>query len=254
MNLLALVTFLRTSILDDTGGTGVEWEGIGREDDDADMLRWSNEELVEFIDEAVRQVYRRILPVKDSSLDIAITAGVSTYILNPKIIQLLRTRLTSTGLALNEVDINDLWDISDWESKTGTPTCFTPNYDTATITLFPIPEIDDTLKILVNRYPLVDLSWSKNTALVGLRQEVLLPMLNYAAFMAYNKDEENTSDAAIANRFLDLFTRDFPHSSLYADSRKRRTTNRGIAYGGLRQNSLDARRGRYGSTGRDPYY
>ena len=255
MNLLALVKYLRTSILDDTGGTGVDWTCIQDTDDDVVMLRWSNEELTSFINEALRQVYRRILPVKDSkTFDITVVAGTSEYSLDSRIIQLIRSKLTSNGQNLSMLDIEDIWDLPNWEDQTGTPFCVIPNYDSGNITLYPEPVINDTLKVLVYRFPLAELEWLSNTVSADLRTEFLIPMLNYAAFLAYGKDEENTEDSQQAGKYLGLFNQEFPQTSAYSDNRKRKTTNRAIAYGGLPQRSSIGRLNRYGNLPLDPYF
>ena len=62
MNLLQLVTHLRLYILDDSGGTGVDWEAItATQNSSHNLLRWTNEELVAYINEAERQATRNSL-------------------------------------------------------------------------------------------------------------------------------------------------------------------------------------------------
>lgn len=254
MNLLELIEYLRVSILDDTGGLGIDWSGISKEDNEATLLRWSNEELTQNINEAIRQVYRRILPVKDILITIPVIAGTHTYSLDPIIIQLLGIRSPLTELPLVQLDIEDIWDVPQWESVQGDPTHYIPNYDTGTIRLYPEPTQGDTLSLMYYRLPITELSWSANTLGPELRNEFQIPMLNYALFLAYMKDEANTNDPAKAQNFLALFNQEFPQTSAYSDNRKRKTTNRKIRYGGLAQNGTTRNRNTYGRLPFDPYF
>jgi len=254
MNLLELIEYLRVSILDDTGGLGIDWADINKDDNEAAMLRWTNEELTQNINEAIRQVYRRILPVKAIALTIPVIADTHTYALDPGIIQLLGVKSTNTKRSLYEVDIETLWDCPDWESNRSTPTSYIPNYDTGTIRIYPIPDKDDTLSLMYYRFPINELSFSNNNSVPELREEFKVPMLNYAAFLAFNKDEANTNDPQKASLHLSLFNQEFPQTSAYSDNRKRKTTNRGVRYGGLPQSGTTKLRNKYGSLPFDPYF
>ena len=65
MKLIEAMKYLRENILDDIGGLGADWCSFSEDDADSLQLRWGNEELVANINEAMNQVYRRILPVKE---------------------------------------------------------------------------------------------------------------------------------------------------------------------------------------------
>ena len=254
MNLLELIEYLRVSILDDTGGLGIDWSGISKDDNEATLLRWSNEELTQNINEAIRQVYRRILPVKDIAITVPVIASTHTYALNPLILQILGVKSPLTSLPLSRLDIEDIWEVPQWDTVEGDPTHYIPNYDTGTIRLYPIPTQSDTLDLMYYRLPLTELSWTKNTVSPELRNEFQIPMLNYALFLAYMKDEANTNDPQKATNFLALFNQEFPQTSAYSDNRKRKTTNRAIRYGGLYQNGTTKNRNKYGSLPFDPYF
>ena len=254
MNLLELIEYMRVSILDDTGGLGIDWTGISDTDNEATMLRWSNEELTQNINEAIRQVYRRILPVKDIAITISVVAGTDTYALNPLILQLLGVKSPLTNKALGALDIEDIWDVPQWEGNSGDPLYYIPNYDTGNIRLYPTPTQSDTLDLMYYRLPLVELAWTSNTVTPELRTEFQIPMLNYALFLAYMKDEANSNDPQKATNFLALFNQEFPATSAYSDNRKRKTTNRQIKYGGLHQSGTTRSRNKYGSLPFDPYF
>ena len=65
MTLLELVKHLRTNILYDTGGTGVDWSGYVEDDYSSIQLRWTNEELTANINDSIIQVYHRNNTIKD---------------------------------------------------------------------------------------------------------------------------------------------------------------------------------------------
>lgn len=231
MTLLDLVTYLRTNILDDTGGQGVDWTGHTEESYDSYQLRWTNEELVSNINEAINQVYRRASPVEDI-ITISVDSGKEVYTLPSHVLKILLVR-SSEGHELKEESLGNLWDVRDFNLKVGTTSKFVTNYTTNTIRLYPIPEKDQELTLMVYRLPKVKLTWDDYCdSNIELREEFNLPMLNYAAHLCYLKDEANTLDPNRASVFMQLFDREFPFTSSYSTIRKSRTGNRPVKYGG----------------------
>lgn len=235
MTLLELVTHLRTSILDDVGGINVEWDGISEDDTNAAQLRWSNEELTRFINEAQKQACRSAFLLKsaDATFQVAVTADLATYTLPSKIIRIKGIWLESTGKELSQIEYEDLMGITNWRTDTGTPSYVVVDYDTGTLRLYKTPLIDDTINILAYHLPLEDMDW--NTAVIDtpeIREEYQIDMLAYAAHLAYQKDEANTFDPQRSEYFRQLFAQKFSDTSAYGDTRRRRTTGRTIRYGG----------------------
>lgn len=236
MTLLELVRHLRKYILDDTGGTGVDWETVTEDAAEASQLRWSNEELTSFINEAQKQACRNSLLIKEynSSFDIAVTAGTAEYEIDPRIIRIKHAYLNSTGKELSKADIEELFEIQNWWDLTGTPSYYVADHNTGKITLFRKPTANDTVKLVVYRTQLLDFDWTLNSAEPDINERYHLPMLHYAAFMAYMKDEANTLDPKKAQEHLALFTQEFSApNNAYAETQRQRRTKRGITYGGL---------------------
>lgn len=245
------VKVLRESILDNLGGQGVDWETILEQDVASAQLRWSNEELTLFIDQALKQVYRRIHPVElyEPEFDIGVVAGTHTYDLDTRILRVEGAKLQVLKKDLRPIDHQDLWRrYSDWESETGQPEGYLVDYDVGRIRLWPIPVAIDTLQLFVTRLPLKKLSWKAPDMQVELREEWLYPMLFYAAHLAYLKDETSTYDPNKSNSFLVRFEQEFPHTSANSDVMKARTTRRTIKYGGIPQGPF-----RYRSRYRNEY-
>lgn len=230
MKVLELVTYLRTNILDDTGGQGVDWASHSEEDYDSYQLRWSNEELVSNINEAVNQVYRRMMPVKDI-LPISIIADKDTYKLPLHILKIIQIK-TDKGVELKEVDLEDLWYSDNNYKRQGEPNVYTSEYLTNTIKVYPLPTENTTFSAIVYRLPLKPLTFY-SVEDVELKDEYTLPMLYYAASLCYMKDEANVLDPNRSQYFMNLFDKEFPFTSSYSTLRKSRTSNRSIKYGGL---------------------
>lgn len=233
MTLLEIIKYLRTSILDDTGGTGVSWEDLTEDDDESQQLRWSNEELTSFINEAFRKVHRSSYLLKEynnSSFNISVLVGTSIYNIDSRIIKLLGVRSNNTDKALTRYEIEDIWETDSWTSKSGTPTHYIIDHNTNKITLYPKPTVVDTLNLLYYREELKPLTWTSPQSSPEIEDRYIISALNYATHLAYLKDEANTLDPIKSDRHLALFNADFSNNSSHSEVRRQRTSGRGIRY------------------------
>lgn len=234
MTLLELVTHLRESILDDVGGTGVAWADITQDDDSVAQLRWSNEELTRLITQAQRNACRSADLIKDaySFTPTSIVSGTQEYALDSTIYRVKQARLTSTGKSLIETSIEDLIDSrDDWTASSGTPTHYALDLTSGNIVLYPNPDANDTMQLVVYRYPLLALNWeTAETQTCELRDEHQIPMLYGAAYLAYQKDEANTFDPNRSEYFRQMFEREFTVSTAYSESRRTRDRGRAVRY------------------------
>jgi hypothetical protein len=233
MTLLDLVKHLRMSILDDTGGYSVDWETLFEGDNQALQLRWSNEELARFINEAQVQAVRRSLFLKETfSVNLAIPFS-NPISLDPRVIKVESVHLASTGLNIPRRDYRDMTGISKWETRQGSVDSFCDNYLPGKIFFYRAPEVADSVTILASVLPLTALTWDTPSASPVLRPEHHLALCSYAAHLCYTKDEPNSADPAKAMFWLQKFTEEFSDTSAYAESRRRMRDKRGIRYGGL---------------------
>ena len=231
MTLLELVTHLRNNILHDNGGTGVDWSSFSSDDIDSMQLRWTNEELTANINEAISQVYKRTSPIKDV-YTIDIEAGVTDYTLPDYIKNILLVK-NSKGHPVVEREIVELWWDETLDTQIGEVTVFIPDLKNRTIKFLNVPKENETITLLVYRYPKTQLSWDTPDISPELLPQYQLPMLWYAAGLCYLKDEVNTLDPKRADRMMAMFDREFPFTSVYSIIRKERTSNRPIRYGGI---------------------
>lgn len=232
MTLLQLVSYLRTNILHDIGGTGVDWSDYSDTDFDSIQLRWTNEEIVSNINEAINQVYRRTQPIKDIITINTITNPYTpTYTLPSYVLEVLAVK-KANGDILTEKSTEELYSIRDFNTINGELKNYTTDYQKDKIRFYPAPEVIETLELLVYRLPLTQLSWTTKTASPELREEFQIPMLYGAAAACYLKDEANTLDPSRSLVFTRMFDSEFPFTSSYSTIRKIKTSNRPIRYGG----------------------
>lgn len=232
MTLLQLVKHLRVSMLDDTGGHGVDWESIAEDDVEAAQLRWTNEELSAFISEAERIAAASALLLRksESSFNISVTSGTAEYDLDPKILKLKGVELDSNGRNLIRAEYEDFRNKPRWRDVEGTPTHYVVDENDTTILLYPKPVIDDTLHLVYNRLPLNDLSWDNPNSSPEIPEQYQVRMLDYAAYLAYMKDEANTFDPSRAASYKGLFESNFSISTPYSETRRKQTRNRAVRY------------------------
>jgi hypothetical protein len=230
LTILDLVTHLRRNVLHDIGGTGVDWAALQDSDYDSIQLRWSNEELVSNINEAIRVAGRRVNPIKDI-VKLNVRSGKNLYSLDSNIIKVISAR-RSDGLSLTEKSLDDYFDNDSFDTVEGDIESFITD-DTQSLRVYKTPSEDDYLMLKVYRLPKHDYTWANQYDSIEFKEEYQIPLLNYALYLCYMKDEANTYDPNRAASFLTAFNREFPETSVYSNIRKGRTSNRPVRYGGL---------------------
>jgi len=229
---LQMVTKLRVSILDDIGGTGMDWAS-----GDADLLlRWGNDELTGHINEAQKEAARRSKMFLDASFRINLVPGKSLYYRDPRIIQVRGASLASDN---NDVEVNrsilDIQQYPDWETATGYPNILVNDYKPGQFFVFRQPTAVDVMNLIVYRYPMEDLDWDcRDTQDLEFHDQYAWPLLYMAASLAYLKDEVNTRDFEKSALYEAKFTEEFgPKESITSELQKGRRYPRDGAYGGL---------------------
>lgn len=122
-----------------------------RLDDTVAPYLWSDAELNEWINEAIREASLRAGLTRDSA-SINLKAAENEYELDESIVYFTRVRLNSTGRVLGRTTRIDLDDFSsDWEAATGTPVSFF--IEGRTLFVYPTPDAADRLELRVEKYP-----------------------------------------------------------------------------------------------------
>lgn len=234
MTVLELVEFLRKSILDDIGGSNVAWKTLTENDPASTQLRWSNEELVSFLTQAEREIARRTQTLIDNTgvYDINTVVDTPDYVLGPKVLRI--AEIEYDGRQLEKLQHKDLRRIYSRKTHTGYPRNYAVDVGNRKITLYPTPDDIYSIQLVVCRLPLSDFLWSTADVTVPEIPEVFhFGLLNYAAYLAYMKDEATALDPGRAAMFKALFDQDFIPTVIGQEEKKMR--NRGITmeYGGL---------------------
>ena len=247
MNLLQLVTILREDVLDDTGGYAMDWTSPDVEP----LLRWTNAQCVRYLNESQKEAAKRSRMFRDASYRLNLVAGKSLYYRDPKIIQVVAASLVSDKCRISENEsIQDIQDHADWAERTGVPILLCNDYKPGQFYVWPQPTADDTMNLIVNRYPLNDLLWEDRDCEIEFQDEYSYPLVYGAAAYAYLKDEVNTKDLEKSNYYELKFTEEFGDKvSTKSELMKGRRYPRQGAYGGIQMARSGNRSGHRNSYG-----
>ena len=236
MTLLKLVERMRNT-LDDKGGTNGDWTDSSIQS----RLRWTNEELIGYINEAERETAIRTHELIDAETSevcqIDVVTGTHTYEIHNKIITIERAKLLTGLRPLSETSWKDIEAVRpDWETATGTPEYYMRDWQKGKIRLYPIPIADGTLNLNVYRLPLDDMeldSWDADEPEIDAQYQD--KMLSWGMHLAYQKDEPNTLDPDKVMFYLQKFESEVgPSVNMYSIERRKKK-NRQTGYGGIRQ-------------------
>lgn len=159
MTLKQLVEHIRRQRLDDfPTNTSQNWET------DDEGLLWSNGDIVDYINQAMREYCSR-RPLLDST-----TAAICQYAISPgthvktaldyRIVMVNSAKLASQDEALVKTYqryLDDRW--TDWRKETAIPKYYLENFDEESLMLIGVIAAADTLNLTVGRMPLADVVW-----------------------------------------------------------------------------------------------
>lgn len=157
-----LLTYVRESMIDDTGGDVV----TGWLEDDSDLL-FSNNQLIDYLNSARREFTRR-RPIRDASTSsvcaYSVTAGDQpTVDLDDRILRVHSAILASQdGPLIKRYQNNQLEDLDpDWRDYDGTVAEYLEDMEDHQLRLLGTLASDDTLNLVVDRIVLEDVPWAK---------------------------------------------------------------------------------------------
>ena len=232
---------MRTT-LDDKGGSKVDWT----DDSVQSLLRWSNEELTDYINAAERETAIRTNTLIESESTavcrISVTAGTDVYKLHPKIITIERAKLENGLYPQEEISLRDAeGQRADWETYSKEPDYYFRDWQKGKIRIWPTPIADDTLRLMVYRLPLGDMdleNWESEEP--EIHEQFQDKMLSWAMHLAYQKDEPNTLDPDKVLFYEQKYTAEIgPARDMYTLERRKRKS-RQTGYGGIRQTSTNS--------------
>lgn len=199
--------------------------------DTAKPQLWSDDEWTLFLNEAENEAAERgqlILDIDTPEVvEIPVSVGVRTYPLHPSILKIQRAKLDlgTRPLAETSTEQMDAGGVgwfpaglasypggatwypggSNWETLSGTPERYIRNAQS--ITLIRIPDVADTLRLIVTRLPLAPMCKENDSPEIASQYH--FRMIDWALHCAYIKQDAETFDPKKAIDYEAAFIRSF---------------------------------------------
>jgi hypothetical protein len=203
-------------------------------DDKVVPYNWSDIELLKYCNRAEKQACRRAYLIIDSTTptdgtsgtsgnpicQLTIVPNIALYNLSPLVLQVERVKLDSMAYPLRARTRDELdactfqWGLASGTSGTagtagGDPVCF-PEWFVHEVgkelILARTPTINDTVRLIVSRLPLVDFTFGTSPEVEEHHHDGL-PL--WAAHLAFQKPDSDTQDIALAASYDKAFTERF---------------------------------------------
>lgn len=189
-------------------------------DDATEPYLWSDDELIEFANDAENEACRRARLLVDSSTAMTrivldpLDAGVTT--LDPAIIFVRRAQLVGRR-PLQRMTMRDMdnWNPFWRNTPPGPPRMFITDSDTGALLLYPAPLGPDDLRLTVVRTPLVEMKDEQDSPEIPARFHRSLRY--WMLYRAYSKQDSQANDPKKAADSLALFEQEFGKKSSAID-------------------------------------
>lgn len=181
---------------------------------------WSDEQAIEFANDAQIEACRRARLIIDSSTpDVAVVpvvAGTAAVALVPEILFIRRARLVGQvplqRRTLRDMDLlNPFWQ----DAQPGIPKVFITDADSGAIQLWPTPVANGTLQLTAVRIPLAEMNDELDTPEIAPRWHRSLRY--WMAYRAYSMQDSEANDPKKAADSLALFEQEFGRKSSAID-------------------------------------
>jgi hypothetical protein len=208
-------------------------------DDVVQPYLWSDDEIIDFFDEAQTEFAMRTEIFKERLSGIAITASNPYFDLPDGLVRIRRAKLASATTPLRITNFNEMDQltstddygrlISNWETEVGVPQYVVFDDTQGSGRLSPIPATDDTIELSYSRLPLKNLTAaSQTTELTDRRHQRTL--LLFAKSRAYGKHDSDIYDPRMSQNLLQRFYQDSEQYRLANDKLGRKLGT--VRYGG----------------------
>jgi len=190
---------------------------VSRLDDAVQPYLWSDDELVSFLNDAVRQVcirQRCLLESTQSFCTINVAAGTQLVPVDPHILAIRFLRQDGSTSNMQPAGITSkrffklhaTWDTD--TDTTGDLEYWVPDYQNGFIALFPLPTADIVLKLNVWRLPIEDeeLTLADPTAEPVVNPAWHVDLLDWVVYRAFSKPDSDTEQQARATAAAQTFT------------------------------------------------
>lgn len=183
-------------------------------------LEW-DDLLNEAQDEAARRARLFVDSTTPELCEIALNAVDATYPLDERVIFVRRARLDGKTNALGRASYKDLDEQRPgWESDTGEPTSFVPDFDSRSFRPYPSPDAAYTAKLTVVRLALERIEGDVEPE---LRAHLQLRLVDYALAKHFAKPDPDVHDETRSKYHMDLFEAEFGAKSSALDEQWQET-------------------------------
>ena len=180
-----------------------------RLDDLVTPYQYADDNLLIWLDDAEMEACRRARLLSDSSLTVAISAGVSAYDIPDSTIQLRRAKLLLDEVPLDFASSRDMdEDVAGWQTHKGTPTDIISDMDSHRFTLYPEPIVNDTLTLTVIR---------ENECRLEIPARFHHSLVDWILFRAYQVRDADGENRSKSTEHLALFEQEFGSRSSAKD-------------------------------------
>lgn len=189
-------------------------------DDDVEPYLWTEEELIEYANDAEAEACRRARLLIDASTEaicqIAVVADTASYALDPRVIFVRRAKLAGSALPLARASVRDMDDAAPgWDTHTGTVRAYLSDVDTGRLRLYRTPTVDGVLHLIVVRLPLTEMVSLDDSPEIHVRYQRSLR--HWMHYRAYSKKDAETKDDKLAAEGMALFEQEFGKKSSAID-------------------------------------
>lgn len=190
-------------------------------DDAAEPYLWSDEELIEFANDAEAEACRRARLLVDSSTAqicaLAVAAADAGLVPLDERVLFVRRATIPGGRPMERMKMQDIEEeMPFWlDAPASVPTLFITDYQSGHLLLWPAPAEDTTLRLTVVRTPLAEMNDPEDSPEIAPRFHRSLRF--WMMFRAYGKQDAEANDPKKAADSLALFEQEFGKKSSAID-------------------------------------
>lgn len=184
----------------------------GTLDDIAEPYLWSDEELLDYLDEAQEEAARRARLFLDATttaiVTITLVAGTAVYALDPRVIRVERARVVGQEMPLRLLLTRDLdARLANWEASIDPVSAAVVDWQTDSLRFVGIPQAAGTVNLQVIRRPLEPLVNMDQE--LEIRQHHTRNLIHWIAHRAYQKRDAETYHHDKSEMHLGRFEAEF---------------------------------------------
>jgi len=187
------------------------------DDNDPQAYSWSPEDLIDYTNEIIDIFCENAYIIEDSSTaavcqitvnGTGIGSPVHTYAVHDSIVRIRRAKLALESRPINQIlSVEDMdAKIPGWETEDqATPyVIIDDGVGTDNIRLWPTPEVDDTLNLIVYRRLLTPLAVSDMSEEIPIATRLHRLLIDGICWKAYEKNDEETESQQKAEKYRTL--------------------------------------------------